>query len=130
MSLGQYNLKTHFAALFPCKIPGNLHCLNTFRTRAFKVYPRANGAKRRFGVRPGRELLIPLGYLHPGKCEHSEVQSHPPCHGRSTVFVLMRMRESSLISKNMADYHEKRTLKAKTKTRTTATRLQETPEKR
>ena len=36
--------------------------------------------------------------------------------------------------KNMADYHEERTLKAsektKTKTRTTATRLQETPEKR
>ncbi len=29
-----------------------------------------------------RGLLIPLGYLHPGKCEHSEVQSHPPCHGR------------------------------------------------
>ncbi len=25
-----------------------------------------------------RGLLIPLGYLHPGKCEHSEVQSHPP----------------------------------------------------
>ena len=36
--------------------------------------------------------------------------------------------------KNMADYHEERTLKAceksKTKARTTATRLQETPEKR
>ncbi len=36
--------------------------------------------------------------------------------------------------KNMVDYHEERTLKvsekAKTKTRTTATRLQETPEKR
>ena len=25
-----------------------------------------------------RGLLIPVGYLHPGKCEHSEVQSHPP----------------------------------------------------
>ncbi len=36
--------------------------------------------------------------------------------------------------KNIADYHEERTLKvsekAKTKTRTTATRVQETPEKR
>ncbi len=57
-------------------------------------------------VSPGRGLLIPLGYLHPGKCEHSEVQSYPPCHGRTTnderrttVFVVMRMRESSLISK-------------------------------
>ncbi len=29
-----------------------------------------------------RGLLIPLGYLHPGKCEHSEVQSHRSCHGR------------------------------------------------
>ncbi len=38
------------------------------------------------GVSPGRGLLIPLGYLHPGKCEHSEVQSHPPlCNGRSTL---------------------------------------------
>ncbi len=27
------------------------------------------------GVSPGRGLLIPHGYLHPGKCEHSEVQS-------------------------------------------------------
>ena len=42
------------------------------------------------GVSPGRALLIPLGYLSPGKCEHSEAQSYPPCHGRSTVFVLMR----------------------------------------
>ena len=50
------------------------------------------------GVSPGRGLLIPLGYLHPGKCEHSEVQSHPPlCNGRWMVFVVMRMRESSLI---------------------------------
>ena len=45
--------------------------------------PRANGAKRRSGRKPGgRGLLIPLGYLHPGKCEHSEVQSHRFCHGR------------------------------------------------
>ena len=29
-----------------------------------------------------RGLLIPLGYLHPGKCEHSEVQTHRFCHGR------------------------------------------------
>ena len=55
--------------------------------------PQANPA-----VSPGRGLLIPLGYLHRGKCEHSEVQSQRPCHGRSTVFILMRMSESSLIS--------------------------------
>ena len=40
------------------------------------------------GVSPGRGLLIPLGYLHPGKCEHSEVQSHPPCHGRTTIEII------------------------------------------
>ena len=56
--------------------------------------PRANGRK------PGARVTNPLGYLHPGKCEHSEVQSHPPlCNGRWMVFVVMRMRESSLISK-------------------------------
>ena len=44
-----------------------------------------------------RWLLIPLGYFHPGKCKHREVQSHSPlCNGRSTF---VRMRESSLISK-------------------------------
>ena len=41
--------------------------------------PRANGVP---GVSSGRGLLIPLGYLHTGKCEHSEVQSHRFCHGR------------------------------------------------
>ena len=46
------------------------------------------------GVSPVRGLLIPLSYLHPGKYEHSEVQSHfHGCHGRSTVFVVTRMRE-------------------------------------
>ena len=45
-------------------------------------------------VSPGQGLLIPLGYLHPGKCEHSGVQSHPSlCNGRWMVFFVMRMRE-------------------------------------
>ena len=39
--------------------------------------PRANG------VSPGRGLLIPHGYLHPGKCEHSEVQSSSMIAGAS-----------------------------------------------
>ena len=64
------------------------------------------------GVSPGRGLLIPLAYLHLGKCEHSEVESHPPRHGRWSlkVFVVMRMRERRVITgfKNMADYHEER----------------------
>ncbi len=95
------------------------------------------------GVSPGRGLLIPLGYLHPGKCEHSEVQSHPPCHGRTTNDGFCRYAHARVINdfKNMADNggpHEERTdehwlkasEKAKTKTRTTATKLQETSEKR
>ncbi len=35
------------------------------------------------GVSPGRGLLIPHGYLHPGKCEHSEVQSSSMIAGAS-----------------------------------------------
>ncbi len=111
--------------------------MHVFLVLIMNILPEPTARSAVPGVSPGRGLLIPLGYLHPGKCEHSEVQSHPPfppCHGRSTVFVVMRMRESSLITKNMADYHEERTLKAsekaKMKTRTTATRLQKTLEKR
>ena len=37
--------------------------------------PRANGASAVPGVSPGRGLLIPHGYLHPDKSEHSEAQS-------------------------------------------------------
>ena len=65
------------------------------------------------GVSPGRGLLIPLGYLHPGKCEHTEVQSHPPlCNGRSTLDGFCRYAHARVITnfKNMADYHEERTL--------------------
>ena len=66
------------------------------------------------GVSPERGLLIPLGYLHPGKCEHSEVQSHPPCHGRTTNDGFCRYAHARIITdfKNMADYREERTLKA------------------
>ncbi len=35
--------------------------------------PRANGAKRRSGRKPGARVLIPHGYSHPDKSEHSEV---------------------------------------------------------
>jgi hypothetical protein len=34
---------------------------------SFSNCPRANGAERRFGRKPGARLLIPPGYLHPGK---------------------------------------------------------------
>ena len=41
-----------------------------------------------------QNISVTLGYLHPGKCEHSGVQSHPPlCNGRWMVLVVMRMRE-------------------------------------
>ena len=39
------------------------------------------------GVSPGRGLLIPHGYLHPGKCEHSEVQSSSMIAGASLWFM-------------------------------------------
>ncbi len=49
-----------------------------------------------------RGLLIPLGYLHPGKCEHSEVESHPPW----TLDGFRRYAHARVITdfKNMADY--------------------------
>ncbi len=40
---------------------------------------------------PGRGLLIPLGYLRPGKCEHSEVQSQ-----RSICLCLVNARQDCL----------------------------------
>ena len=56
------------------KIQSNLPCVFGY-IKSFVPEPP--------GVSPGRGLLIPLGYLHPGKCEHSEVQSHPPlCNGQ------------------------------------------------
>jgi hypothetical protein len=47
--------------------------LVTCRARAQKseyTSPRANGAERRSGRQPGVRLLIPPGYLHPGKGKH------------------------------------------------------------
>ncbi len=100
------------------------------------IFPEPTARSAVPGVSPGRGLLIPLGYLHRGKCEHSEVQSHPPCHGRWTFDGFHRYAHARVITylKNMADYHEERALKAceksKMKTTTTATKLQETPEMR
>ncbi len=101
------------------------------------IFPEPTARSAVPGVNPGRGLLIPLGYLHPDKCEHSEVQSHPPlCNGRSTLDGFCHYAHARVITdfKNMADCHEERKLKAceksRTKTRTTATRLQETLEKR
>jgi hypothetical protein len=34
------------------------------------IYPRANGAERRSGRKTGARVLIPSGYLHPGKRKH------------------------------------------------------------
>ncbi len=58
------------------------------------IFPEPTTPSAVSGVSPGRGLLIPLGYLHPGKCEHSGLESHPPlCNGRWMVFVVMRMLE-------------------------------------
>jgi hypothetical protein len=75
---------------------------------ATSIFPEPMARSAVPGVSPGRGLLIPLGYLHPGKFEHSEAQSHPPCHGCANVRVITDL-------KNMADYHEEQTLKASEK---------------
>ncbi len=40
---------------------------------SLKIIPEPTARSAVPGVSPGRELLIPHGYLHPGKSEHSEV---------------------------------------------------------
>ena len=50
------------------------------------IIPKPTARSAVPGVSPGGGLLIPLVYLHPGKCEDSEVQSPPQlCNGRSTL---------------------------------------------
>ena len=47
------------------------------------LFPEPTARSAVPGVSPGRGLLIPHGYLHPGKCEHSEVQSSSMIAGAS-----------------------------------------------
>ena len=49
--------------------------------RLSDIYPLARSAVP--GVSPGRGLLIPHGYLHTDKSEHSEVQSSSMIAGAS-----------------------------------------------
>ena len=58
------------------------------------VFPRGNSAaKGRSGRTPtGRDGPVSARLFTHGKREHSEVQSHPPCNGRWTVIVVMRVR--------------------------------------
>ena len=56
--------------MFDAKILYSIHSIYTVpgpNGHDIKYDPRANGAKRRARV------LIPHGYLHPGKGKHSEV---------------------------------------------------------
>ncbi len=54
------------------------------------------------GASPGRGLLIPHGYLHPDKSEHSEVQSPSIIAGASLCF----MGGPPTDLQNMADRQE------------------------
>ncbi len=79
-----------------------------------------------------RGLRIPLGYLQPGNANIAKCKVIVP-----VMDGFRRYAHARVITdfKNMADYMKgehwlKTSEKAKTKTRTTATRLQETPEKR
>ena len=65
------------------------------------IFPESTARSAVPDVSLGRGLIIPLCYLHLGKCEHSGMQSYPPMHyvhyvmdGRLwMVFVVMRMCE-------------------------------------
>ena len=54
----------------------------------FKVIPEPTARSAVPGVSPGRGLLIPHGYLHPGKSKHSEVKSPSMIAGASLWFVV------------------------------------------
>ncbi len=71
------NFQTSLVLLIP-------NCTRQRMITYTNYYPRANGAKRRSG-RSGRGLLIPHGYLNPGKSEHSERRSINN-RGRITMF--------------------------------------------
>ena len=45
-------------------------------------YPEPTTRSAAPGVCPGQGLLIPHGYLHPDKSEHSEVQIHQGSRAR------------------------------------------------
>ncbi len=79
----------------------------TPREALFIIIPQPTARSAIPGVNPGRGLLIPLGYLHPGKCQHSKVQSHPPlCNGRSTLYGFLRYAHARVTTdfKNMAEF--------------------------
>ena len=56
---------------------------NSKISNEFYIFPEPTVRSAVPGVSPGRGLLIPHGYLHPGKCEHSEVQSSSMIAGAS-----------------------------------------------
>ena len=60
---------------------------NTGYSKLYKVIPEPTARSAVPGVSPGRGLLIPHGYLHAGKGEHSEVQSSSMIAGASLWFM-------------------------------------------
>ncbi len=84
-------------SMFLNKINSFIHtvCIRQFKYMKFIPEPTARSAVR-------RGLLIPHVYLHPGKCEHSEVQSSSMIAGAS----LWLMGGPPTDLENMADCQE------------------------
>ncbi len=56
-----------------------------------RIIPEPTARSAVPGVSPGRGLLIPHGYLHPGKSEHSEVlRSEKSINDRRRVTMVRR----------------------------------------
>ncbi len=61
--------------------------------RSFYLFPEPTARSAVPGVSPGRGLLIPHGYLHPGKSKHSEVKrSVKSINDRRRVTMVRRSR--------------------------------------
>ncbi len=74
--------------LWPANVPYAIDSsLGTFKSTTFRLsyfYIAFSALSILNPAVPLGLILIPLGYLHMGKSEHVEVQSHFQCHGRWT----------------------------------------------
>ncbi len=71
---------TNYTILFEANVTADffIHYIREINQRqgGESIIPKPAARSAVLGVSPGQGLLILLSYLHPGKCEPSEVQSH------------------------------------------------------
>jgi hypothetical protein len=68
----QFNRQSQSTMHWRCitNLPSNVYFLLTMIAFSCTLYAQANGAEHRSGHKPRARVLIPPGYLHPGKGMH------------------------------------------------------------